>query len=479
MPISSLPRSTPQSQGVSSTAVLNFLDDTAKKGLELHSFMLVRHGQVIAEGWWNPYRPDLRHSLFSLSKSFTATAIGIAVEEGLFRVSDRVIDFFPKQIPRVIDDHLRELRIKHLLTMSTGHAQDPTGKVLAHPEGDWVKAFFACPLEYDPGTHFVYNTAATYMLSAILQTVAGEKLIDYLTPRLFEPLGIVEPTWEECPKGINTGGFGLNLRTEDIAKFGQLFLNRGRWHNKQLVPKQWITEASRKQIDNYQNDPNSDWQQGYGYQMWMCRHGGYRGDGMFGQFCVVLPEQDAVVAITAGEERMHSILQSIWDHLLPAFEKELPQDDDNYALLKTRLESLSLPSLTGEWDPEAAARIDGEIYELEPSELGITSLEITAKDDEIQLTGYAGRNQSFNLRSGVERTVEQMSHPDGLCLASAAWEGPDTLRILARFIETPFSRTLTLRFTGNELEIEIRQNCSFGPNKVLRVKGRRGRNRHV
>lgn len=480
LPVNNLPRSTPESQGISSTAVLSFLDDVSQKGLELHSFMLLRNGHVIAEGWWDPYRAELRHMMFSLSKSFTATAIGIAVEEGLLNLNDRVIDFFPSKLPEEIDEHLKELRIKHLLTMSTGHAQDPTMEVVNHPAGDWVKAFLACPLEHEPGTVFVYNTAATFMLSAILQEVTGQKLIDYLKPRLFDPLGIVEPTWDESPAGISQGGTGLNIRTEDIAKFGQLFLDKGRWQGQQIISEAWVEAASSKQIDNFLNkdDPDSDWQQGYGYQMWMCRHNCYRGDGMFGQFCIVVPHKQAVIAITAGEERMHSIMQSIWDHLLPAFGEELPPDEENLDRLRNRLANLSLPSLTGTWDPEAAEGLNGQVYDLEPNELGITSVEFAGKSSEIQITSYSSGNESFGIRSSASGPVEQMSK-EGLCHVKALWESPNTLSVLARFIETPFSRTLTFRFMEDEVEIEVRLKPSFGEKKVFTLKGRRGRNRNV
>ncbi|MBW7461807.1 serine hydrolase, partial [Paenibacillus sepulcri] len=151
----------------------------------------------------------------------------------------------------------------------------------------------AAPVEHEPGTHFVYNSGATYMLSAILQKVTGQTLLEYLQPRLIEPLGIKGAAWDVCPRGINVGGWGLNVTTEDIARFGQLYLQKGMWNGQRLLTEEWIAEATSSQISNGDGGVN-DWAQGYGYQFWRCRHGVYRGDGAFGQFCIVMPEQDAV-----------------------------------------------------------------------------------------------------------------------------------------------------------------------------------------
>ncbi len=203
------------------------------------------------------------------------------------------------------------MRVRHLLSMSTGHAEDTTRYLREEKDGNWVKAFLAQPVEYEPGTHFLYNSGATYMLSAIVQKLSGLKVVDYLRPRLFEPLGIENPRWETWPQGINTGGWGLNINTEDIARFGQLYLQSGMWHGQRLVPAAWIEEATARQVSNGSN-PDSDWEQGYGYQFWRCRHNAYRGDGAFGQYCLVMPDQDAVLAITSGVSDMQAVLNVIW-----------------------------------------------------------------------------------------------------------------------------------------------------------------------
>ena len=308
-----LPRSSPEAQGVSSSALLAFVEAVDRDIDAMNSVMVVRHGRVVAEGWWSPYDAQSRHSLYSLSKSFTSTAVGLAAAEGKLSVDDPVLKFFPEDAPAEPSKNLKAMRVSDLLRMSTGHQTEPSRP----KDQPWTKAFLAQPVPNKPGTHFLYNTSATYMLSAIVQKATGMTVLDYLRPRLFEPLGIEHPTWEASPQGITTGGFGLSVRTEDIAKFGQLYLQKGKWDGRQLVPASWVEAATARQTSNGSN-PKSDWDQGYGYQFWRCRHGAYRGDGAFGQYCIVLPEQDAVIAITAGVKDMQAVLNLVWDKLLPA-----------------------------------------------------------------------------------------------------------------------------------------------------------------
>jgi CubicO group peptidase (beta-lactamase class C family) len=308
-----LPRSAPEAQGVSSEQLLRFLKAVDERVKSMHSFMLLRHGYVVAEAWWAPESPETPHVLWSLSKSFTSTAVGMAVSEGKIRLDDRVIDFFPEDVPEKVSDQLKAMRIRDLLTMTTGHQSEPN----VRETKEWIRVFLAHPVPHKPGTHFLYNTPATFMQSAIMQKVTGQSTLEYLQPRLFDPLGIAAPKWDTNPEGITLGGYGLYLKTEDIAKFGQLYLQRGKWNGKQLVPEDWIPAATSKQVSNGSN-PESDWDQGYGFQFWRCRHNAYRGDGRDGQFCVVMPSLDAVIVMTAKTGNMQSQLNVVWDELLPA-----------------------------------------------------------------------------------------------------------------------------------------------------------------
>lgn len=337
-----LPRSSPEEQGVSSAGILAFVEAADQNINTMHSFMLVRHGKVIAEGWWKPEAPEKRHVLWSLSKSFTSTAVGLAAAEGKLSIDDKVLKFFPQDAPAEPSENLKAMRVRDLLTMSTGHETEPRFR----PDTTWVKSFLAHPVPYAPGSRFLYNTPATYMQSAIVQKVSGQTVLEYLRPRLFEPLGIEEPEWGTSPQGISLGGYGLHIRTEDIAKFGQLYLQKGEWHGRQLIPAAWIEMATARQVANDMapsgvNKP--DWRQGYGFQFWRCTHGAWRGDGKDGQFCIVLPEQDAVIAITAETRDMQAQLNLVWEKLLPAFHPEaLPASAAEESKLKAVLEKLEI-----------------------------------------------------------------------------------------------------------------------------------------
>lgn len=326
-----LPRSNLESEKINPIAITNYLQAVKENNHELHSLMIVRNGKVVAEQYFGENAANKPHALFSVSKTFTATAIGFAVQEGLLKVTDKVISFFPEKLPKEVSSNLAALEVRHLLTMTVGHDVDPTRVLREKTDTDWVEAFLAFPVDHQPGTQYVYNSLATFMLSAILNQVTGERLLDYLQPRLLRPLGIVGATWDQNPQGIDVGGWGLQVKTEDMAKLGQFYLQKGQWKGKQLLPVSWIEEASAAQVpslpagqkkEDLKVEPkDSDWLQGYGYQLWRSRHNSYRADGANGQFILILPEKNAVIVTTANIQNMQAELNLIWEHLLPAFEQ--------------------------------------------------------------------------------------------------------------------------------------------------------------
>jgi hypothetical protein len=261
--------------------------------------------------------------------------------------------------------------------MSTGHHADAIEPFpFTDPAVSQTRAFLALPAAHKPGTHFVYNTPASFMLSAIVQKVSGTPLVDYLRPRLFEPLGIRSPKWEATPKGVSLGGFGLSVTTEDIARFGQLYLQKGEWEGRRILPAEWVTAATSRQVSNGSN-PASDWDQGYGYQFWRCRHGVYRGDGAFGQYCIVMPEQDAVIAITSGVRDMQAVLNLVWEHLLPGMKAApLPADAPVQDRLAKKLAGLSLPPQPGKPTSPNARRVSGRAYELPKNDDGLEAVAV-------------------------------------------------------------------------------------------------------
>jgi CubicO group peptidase (beta-lactamase class C family) len=471
-----LPRSIPEAEGVSSGNILRFIDAAENSKNELHSFMFLRHGKVIAEGWWYPYRDDLKHTLYSTSKSFTSTAVGFAVTENLLGVEDKVISFFPEDMPDTISPYLSGLTVKNLLTMSVGQDPDPTHLVVSR-DSNWIKGFFSIPIVDEPGTKFLYNSLATYMLSAIVQEVTGEKVIDYLTPRLFEPLGIQNIDWEVDPGGINTGGWGLRVKTEDMAKFGQLYLQEGKWNDIQILPEEWVEEATTIKIEQAPDLPqavkdSSDWLQGYCYQFWRCRHHAFRADGAYGQFIIVMPDQDAVVAITAETSDMQDELNLVWEHLLPAMhETELSANDSIIAALKEKLSSLALPLPEKSDNPSFVKSISGKTFILEPTESHNESMSFTFSDHVCHLTIQTDTAvYELTFGSGEWQTGETTRRgPYLLSTAKASltglspfkvagsyrWEDENTLKLLLRYIESPHTETMICHFDQNKISVDI------------------------
>lgn len=306
--------------------------------IELHSMMIVSDGKVIYEDWRNGADAQTKHILNSVSKTFTSIAVGMTIAEGKLALDEKVVDIFPEFLPEHVSENLEAMDVRSLLTMTCGHATDHTYEMQQLAKTDstlnWVKQFLSYPVEYRPGEIYCYNSVGTLMLSAIIQKRTGEKLVDYLRPRLFEPLAIEDACWEETKNGICYGGWGLYLTTEDIAKTGQLILQKGNWNGSQLISAEWVSEMSRMQVESapagmnlvqLAGDParsiDPDWIQGYGYQMWMCRNNAFRADGARGQYIIVLPEQNSVVAMTANTGLMQDELNLVWKYILPALEK--------------------------------------------------------------------------------------------------------------------------------------------------------------
>ncbi len=471
---SALPRSTPEAEGVASSAILAFLEGIARGKYELHSFMLARHGRVVSEGWWTPYAPEFKHTLYSMSKSFTSTAVGLAVAEGKLTVNDPVVKFFPKELPEKVSDLLTAMRVKDMLAMATGQEKEPTQAMVK--EQNWVKTFLASPVAHQPGSVFMYNSGATYMCSAIVQQVTGQRILDYLTPRLFEPLGITGATWEQCPMGRDTGGWGLSVPTEALAKFGQLYLQKGKWHSRQVIPAQWVDEATSFKIQQplaakpSRPKEKDDWKQGYCYQFWRCQNNGFRGDGAFGQFTIVLPDQDVVIAMNAEAGNMQGIMDLVWEHLLPAFKTQaLPADKAGQGTLQQTLASLALAMPKGQPTSPMAARLAGKTFQLEANNLGLRSAAFTVEKDKCVLrlrdaqrehvvtSGFGNwQRGETGLPGTPPRLISGGAAKPGTpfkIATSGAWTDEGTLELMLRYYETPHHDSLTCRFDGDRVQI--------------------------
>lgn len=281
----------------------------------VHAAAVMQHGVFLEE-----YRvtSDEPHPLYSVSKSFTSLAVGMLMDEGRLSAEDTVISFFPSLAPRATSEALRALRVRHLLCMAAGRDHPPLIKELYRlcPDGDWISFYLSLPFDRMPGGRFSYDSGCTYLLSAIVEEISGQTLLEFLTPRLFEPLGIRQPVWDSCPRGHTLGGIGLYLRTRELLSFGQLCLQRGQYGGKQLVSPAYIARAASRCIATPAKGP-TDTRWGYGCQFWRCHNGAYRADGAYGQFCIVDKKNDAVIAVNAHSDRPQAILDAVWEQVTP------------------------------------------------------------------------------------------------------------------------------------------------------------------
>ncbi|MEU6413222.1 serine hydrolase [Microbispora sp. NPDC046933] len=361
-----LPRSAPAASGMSSRSIAALLDRLDARSVECHSLMVVRHGHVVAEGWWAPYSAGRPHLLYSLTKSFTSIAVGLAIADGLLALDDRVVDVLPEHVPAGISDQGRRLTVHHLLSMSTGHRTDSLDEAWRLEPGDLVKGFLRVPFPEAEGTRHAYDNATTFVLARMVERVTGRGLPELLDERLFRPMGVDHAEWDRVASGAAFGFHGLHLTTEAVAAFGELLLRGGLWGDRRLVPREWVELATRRHITTQQVEgwsENPDALCGYGYQFWMSRHG-YRGEGALGQLCLVVPSHDLVVAATGAVIQGEAILGAIWECLLPGVDQagstELQGSTGDDEILAERLRRLSFAPVPGSAAPERSvkARLD-------------------------------------------------------------------------------------------------------------------------
>lgn len=495
-----LSRSIPELEGVSSAGIIDFLNaiDTGRQ--EIHSFMFIRHGKVIAEGWWGPYGPDLRHVMFSASKTFTATGIGLAASENRLKLSDKVVSFFPYSLPDSIGKNMKELTVKDLLTMSVG--QDPAG-MGGGSEDDWINTFIKNEPVHKPGTVFLYNNMATFMLSAIVQQVTGQTLFEYLKPRIFDPLSIKGIDWDRNPQGINLGMIGLRLHTEDMGKFGQLLMQNGKWNGRQLIPEAWVKEATSFKIES--GDPSNkmpkdknDWAQGYCYQMWRGRNNSVRLDGMAGQFVMLFPDKDAIVVLTANARNTQEELNLVHNYLVPSIKsaKAIPSDPARFAELQKKQSSLALkfPS-SGVTESAFEPLISGKEFLLQNNDYNIQSVYFTFKNNELSFA-IKRDNQISVIKAGKvawktvntksasvlapQRNTQSKSidanysviQPVIKIASGYSWNDAKTLEITSRFVEESLgSQSVVCTFSEINGTIAI----TLGPKSMPGMMGGPGR----
>ncbi|MFC3053206.1 serine hydrolase domain-containing protein [Kordiimonas pumila] len=476
-PDDGLSRATPESQGISSDSILAFLNDVEQQGLELHSFMLMRNSHVVAEGWWWPYNPSRIHMTHSATKSMTAVAVGLALAEKRFSLDDTVVSFFPEYVPADASDYMKQMTVRDLLVMKTGHAVETSGSKWRPINTSWVAEFFKIPVVYKPGTKFKYTSAATYMLSAIVSKTTGQSAEEYLVPRFFDPLQITQWEWDTSPGGISTGANGLSLQTSGLLKLGAVHAQNGMWNGNQILPKSWVKAATRRHSvgeDEY----------GYGYQWWMGPKNAYYALGLFTQLSIVFPEHNATLAIFSAIDGSSKLKPTIWKHFPAAFVTGTTQWPDGSAKpLQHKIASLRvLPELKPTTPAKIENTISGKRYKFQNNDQTANWVSFEFIDN-CCIYNFSDENGVHTVKNGFETYIEQDTsitgnrlhhqyHPDYMrAVAGARWLNPNKLELTWQFVETAFRDTLVCIFEGNTVRIDRSVNLNTQETNLPTLTG--------
>ncbi|TDD33506.1 class C beta-lactamase-related serine hydrolase [Nonomuraea terrae] len=467
-----------------------FLEELAERDMRLHSLIVHRRGRTVLDLWQWPHEPHLKHKIHSATKSFTGTAIGFAEAEGLLGLDDPVVSFFDGRLPAPPTENLSRMRVRDLLTMQTGHGRGLSGATTRLRQTGWIGEFFEEPVVELPGRCFVYSSTTSHVLSAIVQRVSGQPVDEYLRPRLFEPLGITDFAWERDPEGVASGGNGLSMRPRDLLSFGILYLQDGMWQGERVLPRGWAQKASalhvRRAISGTWNGrellppaPDAVADSGYGYQFWTTEDRIYNASGIFGQECMIFPDQGGVVVVTGamGEDTYHDLPDMLRTTFRKAFDGAEREDDGVEQWVRRAREPEPLR-------PSACRSAFRETYDFKPNEHGVDSLSVDVTADTVLLV-IEDEHGRHTIEHGVGRWLGQHtgvsvwrlhhSYQDARApiLAAAEWTSADVLRLTWHFLEAPFIDTLTLRFDADGVTVEHEVNVNSGPTALPAVRGLR------
>ena len=484
------PRTTPEAVGIPSASIEGLLDRLEEGWTEPHGLMIMRHGKVGAEGWWAPYATGIRHGLQSHTKTYAATAVGIAYTEGLLKLTDRIVDIFPDEIPENPSENLKKLTVRDVLCMGCGMDTMP------RPSKDWIREFLATPVNHVPGTTFMYNSTGSTFLGAIVRKLTGLGLHDYLKPRLFDKIGIDAENlrWITMPDGMEVGGGGLFATTEDNLRLMKLYADGGVWEGERILAEDYVKLATSKQNDSATeravNPPAEDNFVGYGFQIWMCRPKGvYRADGAMGQFTIVFPERDMLLAITenasgsTGGAMPQKALDTIWKWMdaLPGPETEiLPEDPEASAHLARRMQMLALPAPRRSPESPLQEKINGSTYAVtdgyfaladagmvrfmsgEDRPGGAKALSLTFAENACTLTCLVdGKPQSLTAAMDGTRLRNELPGMPSIALCSGCWEADNVFQLRLRMVETCNETSITFTFSGDQAQVETCSNHVF------------------
>jgi CubicO group peptidase (beta-lactamase class C family) len=473
----------PEQIGVSSKEVAALIEDFKNMGVEVHSIMILRDGKVAFESWADPYSPDTPHAMYSVSKSFTATAIGFAINEGLISLDTKLIDIFPEYRPEHTDENLEKLTVHHMLSMQSGKAVSVFSD---KGKNHWIKDYFNASWNFTPGDgHWEYISENQYMLCAMLTRVTGMSVTEYLTPRLYEPLGIDVPYWERDINGIEAGGWGLFIKTEDLAKFASCYQHAGMFNGKQVIPAEWVRIAQKPYADNSPFNKIIDSQCGYCYCFWRCGGiNGFRADGMFSQFAIMCNDIDANFILTAGEIDEQLTRDCIWRHfpkcLIEPDSEPKPDVIPSLAPLNDNLPKSEHSSLE-DWVEGKNIKFQKNLFlstagfpvSMLPVPIvymsgdragNINNVKFHFEDDICTMEWDEGDEHNIitcGMDGKARRTPIKLAGIHFTSVATAAWTGENQLTIHMRPVEAICMRKITFTFNG--------KNVTFDPSSQMSI----------
>jgi len=466
-----LKASSPESLGIPSSAILNFLERIDRQQTCMHGFLLLRKGKIAAEGYWAPYTENSMHRMYSVSKSFVSMAIGLMIDEGKLTLNDRVADFFKDKVSENLHPYLTETTIRDLLIMATPH----NSTSYSFNDNDWAATFFQTEPSHPPGTVFSYDTAGTVILNTIVERVSGLPFLEYMRKKLLDPIGVSKDVWcIKTPEGTSWGGSGVICRLRDMARMAYMCMNKGRWNDTQLISEEYIEAATSKQIDNSIKGGC-----GYGYQIWMTESNGFAFRGMGSQLAFCFPDKDLLftcISDTQGSGVSGSgamgagISDSFYEEIFNKIQdSSLPEDTNSYNMLKNKIESLKILPQRGSLTSTFQQKINGMWYNLSKNRMGILKTRFVFKGD-IGVWEYENATGEHQFVFGIGKIIagsfpqnnyygEKIGTISGKCydcLSSAAWVEEHKLNMLVYVTDIYLgSLRMSFSFKGNEISIQM------------------------
>ena len=445
---------------------------------EIHHVIVMVDGKIAGELHPAPFKPEYKHTLYSVSKTFVAVAVGLAVDDGLLCVDDPFVKFFPEYINDDIDVRLRDIKIKDMLTMQSGFK---TNGGMRNSQEKWLDYYMTRPLVADPGTRYSYDSIETYLLSALVQKVTGKNVLELLNERIFGPIGVTDVEWEMSPEGIVTGGWGIYLSSHSQALFGQLLLQKGKWGRKQLISAEWIDEMMTPHVVREAND--------YGYQIWLCEYAGaWRADGAMGQYIIVVPQKNMVVVSNqCSRSKGFPERSNIWHTVVKnAINCAIDAEPNELKILADYENNATLPLLEGCVESDIAKKYNGKTFVLEKNKLGWKSVKFNLLNGSCSLEVVDAQDKSSIIGLGYNEWVtSQLSgYPHYSISAKGrfsgitgpfytgscyAWVGNE-LHTKIHYVNWISSLKLVVKFEGNSIVIDGQENFTSKPFVMKGVK---------